>query len=123
MPSLMDTRQIAASAGLPEQVGTTRQCPYCGKLSPRNRPQCSYCRETLPEIRFVRVSPVATRGQIRRGLLYMLLAAVIHYFASGYSAMDLPFPIASVVTVYLSPLLFLGGLGLSLYGFYLRIRE
>jgi hypothetical protein len=53
----------------------------------------------------------------------MLLAAVIHYFAGGYSAMDLPIPITQVVTVYLSPLLFLGGLGLTLYGFYLRIRE
>jgi hypothetical protein len=52
----------------------------------------------------------------------MLLAAVIHYFAGGYGAMDLPFPIAPVVTVYLSPLLFLGGLGLTLYGFYPRKR-
>jgi hypothetical protein len=53
----------------------------------------------------------------------MLLAAVIHYFASGYRAMDLPFPIVPVVAVFLSPLLFLGGLGLTLYGFYLRIKE
>ena len=34
--------------------------------------------------------------------------------------MDLPFPINPLVTVYLSPLLFLGGLGLSVYGLYLR---
>lgn len=53
----------------------------------------------------------------------MLLAAVIHYFAGGYSPIDLPFPIIPAVAVYLSPLLFLGGLGLTLYGFYLRIRE
>ena len=52
----------------------------------------------------------------------MLLAAVIHFFAGGYSAMDLPYPIDPVVTVYLSPLLFLGGLGLTLYGFYIRNR-
>ena len=50
----------------------------------------------------------------------MLLAAVIHYFAGGHSAMELPFPIAPLVTVYLSPLLFLSGLGLSLHGFYLH---
>jgi hypothetical protein len=50
----------------------------------------------------------------------MLLAAVIHYFAGGYSAMELPFPIQRVVTFYLSPLLFLSGLGLVLYGFHLR---
>ena len=123
MPSLMGTRQIAASARLPEQVGTTRVCPFCGKLLRGNRPQCPQCRETLPEIRIVRVAPVAKRGQIRRGLLYMLLAAVIHYFAGGYSAMDLPFPIVPAVAVYLSPLLFLGGLGLTIYGFYLRIKE
>jgi len=48
----------------------------------------------------------------------MLLAAVIHYFAGGYSAMQLPFPVQSIVTVYLSPLLLLSGLGLTLYGFY-----
>ena len=115
-------RQIAASARLLEQVGTTRLCPYCGKLLPRNRPQCPHCREALSEIRIVRVAPVAKRGQIRRGLLCMLLAAVIHYFAGGYSAMELPFPIIPVVALYLSPLLFLGGLGLTLYGLYMRIR-
>ncbi len=60
------------------------------------------------------------RGQIRRGLLCMLLAGIIHYFAGGYSRMELPFPIQPVVTVYLSPLLFLSGLGLSLHGLYLR---
>jgi len=45
------------------------------------------------------------------------LAAVIYYFAAGYSAMNLPFPISSIVTVYLSPLLFVSGLGLTIYGF------
>jgi hypothetical protein len=119
----MGTRQIAASGRLPEQVATTRQCPYCGKLLPRNRPQCPHCRETLAEVPIVRVAPVAKSSHIRRGLLYMLLAAVIHYFVGGYSAMDLPIPIAPVVAVYLTPLVFLGGLGLALYGFYLRIRE
>ena len=118
----MGPRQRAASARLPEQGSTTQVCPYCGKLLRGNRPQCSHCRETLPEIHIVRVAPVAKRGQIRRGLLYMLLAAVIHYFASGYSAIDLPFPIVPVVVIYLSPLLFLGGLGLTLYGFYFRIK-
>ena len=118
----MSTKQIAASARMPNQAGTSRQCPYCGMVLPKNSPQCPYCRETLPEIRIVQVAPVVKRRQIRRGFLFMLLAAVIHYFAGGYSAMDLPFPIAPVVTVYLSPLLFLGGLGLTLYGLYLRKR-
>jgi hypothetical protein len=44
---------------------------------------------------------------------------VVHYFAGGYSAMQLPFPIQPMVTIYLSPLLFLSGLGLSSFGFYL----
>jgi len=48
--------------------------------------------------------------QIRRGLLYMLLGAVIHYFAGGYGApvfqIPLPAPIMPLLTQYLTPLLF-----------------
>jgi hypothetical protein len=113
---------MGASVELPEHVRRARQCAYCGKLVSSNLIHCPHCRETLPEIRKAQAASVGKRGQIRRGLLYMLLAAVIHYFAGGYSAMDLPFPIDPVVTVYLSPLLFLGGLGLTLYGFYSRSR-
>jgi hypothetical protein len=58
---------------------------------------------------------------IRQGLLCILLAAVVHYFAGGYSAMQLPYPIQPIVTVYLSPLLFLSGLGLSSFGLYVRL--
>jgi hypothetical protein len=119
----MGTRQKATSTRLPEQLNITRQCPYCGKWLSRNRSQCPHCRETLPEIRIARFSSVAKRDQIRRGLLYILLAAVIHYFTGGYSAMDVPFPIARVVADYLWPLLLLGGLGLTFHGFYLRFRE
>ncbi len=99
----------------------TRQCPYCGKLVSDYLAECPYCHEAIPELRGVppRRSDVGRR-KIRQGLLYMLLAAVIHYFAGGYSAMQLPYPIQPVVTVYLAPVLFLGGLGLSLYGFYLH---
>jgi hypothetical protein len=61
--------------------------------------------------------------EIRRGLLYMLLGLVIYYFAHGYSAMQLPYPVNAIATVYLSPVLFFGGLGLSLYGVYLRLRR
>jgi hypothetical protein len=60
---------------------------------------------------------------MRRGMLYMLMAAVIHYFAGGYSAMKLPVQITSLVTAYLSPLLFLGGFGLAIYGLYVRARS
>jgi hypothetical protein len=98
----------------------TRQCPFCGKSVFDGLAQCPFCREALPEVAVASPSHNGGRGQIRQGLLYMLLAAVIHYFAGGHSAMELPFPIAPLVTVYLSPLLFLSGLGLSLHGFYLH---
>jgi hypothetical protein len=74
----------------------------------------------LPQIAVVSPPQVKKRTEIRRGLLYMFLAAVICYFAGGYSAMNLPFPIDPLVTVYLSPLLFVSGLGLTIYGFYVR---
>jgi hypothetical protein len=98
----------------------TRQCPYCGQLVHDSLAECPHCHETIPELRADAPAPRRSddaRRKIRRGLLCMLLAAVIHYFAGGYSAMELPFPIQPVVTVYLAPLLFLAGLGLSLYGF------
>jgi hypothetical protein len=56
----------------------------------------------------------------------MLLAGVIHYFAGGYGAplqIPLPAPVLPFVTQYLTPLIFLGGLGLTLYGLFLRIRS
>jgi hypothetical protein len=57
----------------------------------------------------------------------MLLAAVIHYFAGGYGApvflIPLPAPVMPLVTQYLTPLLFLGGLGYALYGLYLKIKS
>jgi hypothetical protein len=61
-----------------------------------------------------------TGHTIRRGLLYMFLAAVIGYFASGSSPLTLPVSVPHAVTTYLVPLLFVSGLALSLYGFYKR---
>jgi hypothetical protein len=60
---------------------------------------------------------------MRRGLLYMLLAGVIHYFAAGYSGVALPVAVPSMVTQYLTPILFLCGASLGLYGVYLRARS
>jgi hypothetical protein len=85
--------------------------------------RCPYCREAVPEVRLTGRSGPDGRREIRRGLIYMLLAAVIHYFAGGYSAMSLPYPLSPIVTNYLSPVVFLGGLGLCLYGVYLRIKS
>jgi hypothetical protein len=60
---------------------------------------------------------------IRRGLLFVLLAAVIGYFAGGYSAMPLPIPILPMVGRYLSPLLALSGLGLTIHGYIINIKS
>jgi len=64
------------------------------------------------------------RQMMRRGLLAVLLAAVIHYFAAGYAMpLKLPVDILPIVSNVLSPLLFLGGLGLTLYGLVLRAKS
>jgi len=84
--------------------------------------QCSYCRETLPEVKAIRTAAPEGGDRIRRGLLFMFMAAVIGYFASGSSLYYLPVPVPQLVSNYLLPLLFLSGLGLSLYGVYLRHR-
>jgi hypothetical protein len=102
-----------------------RQCVHCGRQVPSDSTQCPNCREALPAVPV----PASARPEpqkhteIRRGLLSMLGAGVVHYFAGGYSAMDLPFPIHPVVTVYLSPMLFLSGLGLIVYGFFTWKKE
>jgi hypothetical protein len=98
-----------------------RQCPHCGKEVFDQLTQCPYCREAiaaLPRVHGSGTHRGADGGKIRQGLLCMLLAAIIHYFAGGYSAMQLPYPIQPIVTIYLSPLLFLSGVGLCLFGFF-----
>ncbi|HWG57521.1 MAG TPA: hypothetical protein VN661_00585 [Candidatus Acidoferrales bacterium] len=110
-----------------------RECPYCGKLVYDKLVQCSYCRETLPESPFsargstgAKMRRAASAGNgdrnVHKGLLYMLLAGVIGYFSSGSSGWELPVTVPHVITSYLSLLLFLSGLGLTVYGFYLRHR-
>jgi hypothetical protein len=100
----------------------SRECPFCGKRVYERLTQCNFCRERLPEIR--RPRPAVSRpmggDSIRRGLLFMLAAAVIGYFAGGASGWALPVVVTPVVANYLLPLLFLGGLGLSVHGLYLR---
>jgi hypothetical protein len=86
--------------------------------------QCPFCREAVPQVQLTRRAGPNGRQQIRRGLLYMLLGTVIYYFAGGYSApLWVPVQVMPAVTNYLSPMVILGGLGLILYGFYLRIKS
>jgi hypothetical protein len=107
-----------------KQPAQTRQCAFCGKPIAVHLLQCPFCREMVPQVRLSRRAGANGRQHIRRGLLYMLLAAVIYYFAGGYGApLRLPIQIVPAVTNYLLPLLFLGGLGLCVYGFVLRIKS
>jgi hypothetical protein len=105
------------------QAEATRQCVHCGKPVRTHLRQCPFCREAIPEVPVPRRSGSDGRHEIRRGLLYMLLAAVIYYFVGGYSEIKVPLTIVPAVTKYLSPLLFFSGLGLSLYGVVLRFRS
>ena len=101
-----------------------RQCAFCGKSIAANLHQCPFCREMVPQVRLSRSSSGSGRTQIRRGLLYMLLAGVIYYFAAGYAKpLALPIAVQPMVTNYLSPLLFLGGLGLTIYGLILKAKS
>jgi hypothetical protein len=102
----------------------TRQCAYCGKRIDVHLHQCPFCREMQPQVRLSRSSGQNGRLQMRRGLLYMLLAGVIYYFAAGYAKpLELPVAIQPTVANYLAPFLFLGGLGLTLYGLILRAKS
>ena len=110
-------------------TGETQRCAYCGKQMAAHLTQCPFCREAVPTVQVTRRSSSTSDGhsQVRRGLLYMLLGAVIHYFAGGYGApifqIPLPAPVTPLVTQYLTPLLFLGGLGFALYGLFLKIKS
>ncbi len=103
-----------------------QRCAYCGKQIAANLRQCPFCREAVPQVQLSRRRGPDGQHQIRRGLLYMLLAGVIHYFAAGYGKpieIPLPAPILPLITQYLTPLLFLGGLGMTLYGLYLKVKS
>lgn len=86
--------------------------------------QCPYCREAVPQVQLTRRTGPDGRAQMRRGLLNMLMAAVIYYFAAGYAApLWLPVQVLPVVVNYLLPMLFLAGLGLTVYGLFLRFKS
>jgi hypothetical protein len=101
-----------------------RTCPFCGKSIGASLVRCPYCREAIsPGIASPRSrkAPNEGRSNIRRGLLWALLAAVIYYFAGGHSSLILPFTVPAFVTQYLVPLLFLAGIAMALYGAYQRL--
>jgi hypothetical protein len=108
-------------------AAATQRCAFCGKSMAAHLTRCPFCREDVPQVRVIRRVGSDGSGQIRRGLLYMLMGAVIHYFAGGYGApvftIPLPAPVMPILTQYLTPLLFLGGLGFTIYGLILKARS
>jgi hypothetical protein len=103
-----------------------RECPYCGNKVGVHVSRCAFCREALPPIPHLRRAPAGNTGpgsaDVRHGLLCMLLAAVIMYFAGGYSPLTIPIAVLPALSTYLSPMLFLSGLGLTVYGYYRQHR-
>jgi len=73
------------------QAGATRQCVHCGKPVRTHLRQCPFCREMIPDVPRTRRLGSDGGREIRRGLLYMLMAAVIYYFAGGYSDFKLTY--------------------------------
>lgn len=111
---------MSASQG---QALAARPCAYCGKPVPTRMNHCPYCREAVPQVRLSARAGKDGGREVQRGLTYMLLGAVIYYFSGGYSALQLPVSLTPWVTTYLAPVVFLGGLGMCLYGVFLRIRS
>jgi hypothetical protein len=103
-----------------------RSCPFCGKKIRATVDRCPYCREATPPVAASSDSlGQAMRGRVyvRRGLLWALLGGVLYYFAGGHSPLTIPFEVPLFVNMYLVPVLFLAGLGMALYGGYLRLRS
>ena len=106
--------------GSQQVVSGVRQCVYCGKPVAANQHQCPHCREAVPKARVAPPPAAAKGGQITRGCLYMVLALAIHYLALRSDSLNLPISINPAVS-YLATMLFLGGLGLALYGMFTKV--
>lgn len=100
-----------------------RKCPFCGRPIRGAARQCPFCREAIPDVSVRRGDPEAGSRKFRRGLLYMLLAGIVYYFAGGYSTWKLPIEVPHLIVQYASLGLFLGGMAMALYGFVLKVRS
>jgi hypothetical protein len=92
-------------------------------MSPVGIPECPHCHESFPDLPQVKLRRSSDGGELRRGLLYMTLAGVIHYFAGGYSSWQLPVDIPPPVIHYLTPALFVLGLGFAVFGLTTRFSS
>lgn len=102
-----------------------KSCPFCGKPVGIALDRCPFCREAIPSVQVSAASGGSGDGSVnlRRGLLWALLAGVIYYFAGGHSGFKLPVDVPDFVNVYLTPLLFLSGVAMALYGLFQKIRS
>jgi len=85
--------------------------------------RCPHCREDVPRVQLASRPPTtAGRLQIRRGLLYSAgrRDSIFRWWLQQFRRTGRRSPI---VTAYLAPVVFLSGLGLLLYGFYLRAKS
>jgi hypothetical protein len=100
---------------------SVRQCVYSGKPVANHHSHCPHCREAVPKVRLAPSSAPATKGgQIRRGFLYMILGLIVRYVASRADGLNLPISVNPTVS-YLAMMLLLGGLALTLYGFFAKV--
>lgn len=102
-----------------------KQCTFCGEFAPESATICPRCREPFSSVvAHGGLDPVQGKREIRRGILYMVLAGVVHYFTAGYSGMELPLSIIiPAVNLYLLPFLGLLGMGLVILGIYRRFTR
>jgi len=102
-----------------------KSCPFCGKPVNVSLDRCPFCREAIPAVRLGGNASSGSDGSanIRRGLLWTLLAGVVYYFAGGHSSLKLPVEVPSFVNEYLTPILFLGGAAMALYGLFQKMRR
>src|SRR5207247_11104430 len=104
----MGARLETFMSAIGHQAMQMRQCAFCGKRIAAHLNQCPFCREMVPQVHLSRASSGAGRTQMRRGLLYMLLAGVIYYFGACYAKpLEVPMAILLAFVMYLAPLLFL----------------
>ena len=101
-----------------------RACPFCGKPLGATLNRCPFCREAITQTQVTARPGGSTHGRanIRRGLLWALLAGVVYYFAGGHSGLTIPFEIPGFVNIYLTPLLFLAGVAMAIYGLFQQMK-
>src|SRR5260370_38567464 len=98
------------AVSLQNQALSTRPCVFCGKSMLAHLTRCPHCREDVPQVQLSSRKRTGGRHEIRRGLLYMLLAGGIQYFAAGHINVPLPIGGSPLVNALRAPAVFDDGL-------------